>query len=155
MVSGVCDKLQHNTQVGIRATEAENSRLIFVGSCLGSRTKERARLTAESFNIDNIGSSRVIEVRDSNDVFPRADDQSAKVHRTDDMIHDPGRGLVENASRHIPSPGEEVTSKAAHDIHAVYATARFVCPTSPSPAEAWTACFYSGSRGGMCVPRSP
>jgi hypothetical protein len=60
----------------------------------------------------------IIEVRYSHDVLAGPDDQGAEIHRAHDMIHRPGRGLVNNASGRDPPAGKQITSEASDDVHA-------------------------------------
>ncbi|MFJ2172735.1 hypothetical protein ACIOHE_07505 [Streptomyces sp. NPDC087851] len=61
---------------------------------------------------------RVVELRDGHDVVSRADDQGAEIHRTDDVVHHPRSGLVQDTPGQFPAPGQKVTTKTPRHIHA-------------------------------------
>jgi hypothetical protein len=62
--------------------------------------------------------SAVVELGHSHDVLSRPDDEGSEIHRAQDMVHHPGRGLVNDASGQGPPAGKEITSEASDDVHA-------------------------------------
>ena len=64
-----------------------------------------------------LGRGGVAEVGHGHNVILRADDQSAEIHRPDDVVDHPRGGLVNDATRQRASSGVKVAPGASHNIH--------------------------------------